>query len=87
MGNKEYENALSDLMYSSKESSVKNKKDKNRDKEFFNKLPKTTEVIAFRVPKGERERLEILFAEKEGLRLSEGLKKAVYEYVNKKLVT
>lgn len=51
----------------------------NRD---FGSLPATTETISFRVPKGEKERLRILFA-REGKTLAEAVKAAVYEYAKK----
>jgi len=48
----------------------------------FGKLPATTETISFRVPKGEKERLRILFA-RQGMTLAEAVKKAVYEAAKK----
>ncbi len=48
----------------------------------FGSLPSTTEVISFRVPKGETNRLKIHFA-RQGLTLAEGIKKAVYEAVKR----
>lgn len=54
-------------------------------KKAFDKLDKlkglqsTTETLSCRVPKGEKERLRLLFA-RQGLTLAQGVKKAVYEY-------
>lgn len=69
-------NALSDLMGTAPNTPKKQKTD-------FSSLPKKTTTVGFRVPFAERERLERFFNETEGLRLSEGLKRAVYEYVRK----
>lgn len=48
----------------------------------FDKIKTKTEVISFRVPPGERDRLRILFARK-GFTLAQGVKKLVYEYSEK----
>jgi len=45
----------------------------------FSKLPKTTDTVAFRIPRGEKYRLQALFA-RHGLTLTDACKKAVYEY-------
>ena len=76
MAKNNMKSALSDLMGTAPDISKKHKPD-------FSSLPKKTITIGFRVPFAERERLERFFNEKEGLRLSAGLKKAVYEYVRK----
>jgi hypothetical protein len=48
----------------------------------FGELPSTTETISFRVPRGEKSRLRVLFA-REGKTLAEGVKAAVYEAAKK----
>ncbi len=48
----------------------------------FGSLPATTETISFRVPKGEKDRLRILFA-RQGMTIAEAVKTAVYEYAKK----
>lgn len=45
-------------------------------------LPKgRSEIISFRVPKGEKARLEQVFKESIGESLAEGVKRAVYAYL------
>ena len=76
MAKNDMKDALSDLMGTTPKTPMKQRKD-------FASLPKKTTTVGFRVPFAERERLERFFNEKEGLKLSEGLKRAVYEYVRK----
>jgi len=52
------------------------------EKERLRRLPKTTTTVSFRVPKGERVRLERVFAE-AGLTFAEAVRRAVYEYARK----
>lgn len=65
--------ALSDLMDSQSDT---------KKHEKFEKLPKTTTVVAFRLLKSEKERIRKYFAEREGISLSEGIKRALYAYLN-----
>ncbi len=46
----------------------------------FGSLPQTTEPLSFRVPKGEKARIRAVFA-RNGMKLSEGMKKAVYSFL------
>ncbi len=55
---------------------------KEAEKERLRRLPKTTTTVSFRVPKGERARLERVFAE-VGLTMAEAVRRAVYEYAKK----
>jgi len=48
----------------------------------FDRLEKTTEVLAVRLPKGEKNRLRLLFA-RNGQTLSAGIKAAIYDYAKK----
>ena len=45
----------------------------------FSAVKSTTEVVHFRIPQGEKERLKALFA-KKGFTLSEAIKIAVYRF-------
>ena len=73
MAKNDMKDALNDLMGTAPKTTRKQKD--------FSSLPKKTTTVGFRVPFAERERLERFFNEREGLKLSEGLKRAVYEYV------
>jgi len=48
----------------------------------FQRLPKTTETVSFRIPSNEKTRIRLVF-ERHGMTLGEGLKKAVYAYLEK----
>ncbi len=50
----------------------------DRLEKSFGTLPSTTETLSFRVPKGEKARLRLMFA-RHGMTLAEGLKKATYQ--------
>jgi|ETNmetMinimDraft_20_1059909.scaffolds.fasta_scaffold572138_1 hypothetical protein len=73
MKKNEIKTALSDLMGSKPET---------KSHEKFDRLPKTTTVVAFRLLQSEKERIRKYFAEREGISLSEGIKKALYAYLN-----
>ena len=73
MKKSEIKTALNDLMES-------NPHEKKYDK--FEKLPKKTVAVAFRILKSEKERIKKYFNEREGISLSGGIKKALYEYLN-----
>lgn len=49
--------------------------------EFLDTLPKKTTVIGFRVKVDERDRLREYFRQRFGTGLSQGLKRAVYDYL------
>ena len=74
MKKNELKTALSDLMGS--------QPDTKKHHEKFDRLPKTTVTVAFRLLKSEKERIQRYFAEREGISLSEGIKRALYEYLN-----
>ncbi len=80
MSKKELGAALDDIMSSPTPTAPVGRKE--AEKERLRRLPKTTTPITFRVPKGERVRLERVFAE-AGLSLAEGSRRAVYEYAKK----
>lgn len=80
MSKKELGAALDDIMSSPASAAPVGRKEAERDR--LRRLPKTTTTISFRVPKGERVRLERVFAE-QGLTLAEGVRRAVYEHVKK----
>jgi hypothetical protein len=48
----------------------------------FAGMPNTTETVSFRVPRGERARLRLLF-QRRGMSLANGLKAALYEYLER----
>lgn len=48
----------------------------------FSRLPRVTEIVSFRVPIGEKERLRQLFG-RQGKTLTTAVKEAVYEYARK----
>ena len=76
MAKNEIKSALNDLMGSQHQEKSKYEK--------FDKLPKKTTAVAFRLLKSEKERIRKYFNEREGITLSEGIKKALYEYLNKR---
>jgi hypothetical protein len=80
MSKKELGAALDDIM--SSPSSVVPMGRKEAEKERLRRLPKTTTTVSFRVPKGERARLERIFAE-AGFTFAEAVRRAVYEYAKK----
>ena len=73
MKKSEIKTALNDLMESKPY-------EKKYDK--FEKLPKKTVAVAFRILISEKERIKKYFNEREGISLSDGIKKALYEYLN-----
>lgn len=75
--------ALGELMYDA--PAVREAKAKHQtERERLDSLPKgKTVVVSFRVPASERDKLTAIFAELEGLPLSEGVRRAVYYYVRK----
>ena len=75
MSKNEIKSALSDLMGSQPQKTKKFEK--------FDKLPKKTTAVAFRLLKSEKDRIRKYFNEREGISLSAGIKKALYEYLNK----
>jgi hypothetical protein len=71
--------ALADLMGSTSKATLQ--KHKSEDERLAG-LPKDkTVTVSFRVLSAERERLEKVFREAEGVRLAEGVKRAVYAYI------
>lgn len=71
--------ALADLMGSTAKTAPQ--KHANEEERLAG-LPKDkTVTVSFRVLSGERERLEKVFREAEGVRLAEGVKRAVYAYL------
>ena len=77
MSKKELGAALDDIMSAPASTAPVGRKEAERER--LRRLPKTTTTVSFRVPKGERVRLEKVFAE-HGLTLAEGVRRAVYEY-------
>jgi len=76
--------ALEDLMGSSSRAIPRSAQKHTTEDERLAGLPKDkTVTVSFRVLSAERERLEKVFREAEGVRLAEGVKRAVYAYVRK----
>jgi len=80
MSKKELGAALDDIMSSPSPSAPVGRKE--AEKERLRRLPKTSEAVTFRVPRGEKKRLERFFSEK-GLSLAAGLRRAVYEFLER----
>jgi hypothetical protein len=84
MAKDDIKGALADLMGSApskKPEAVQRKTEKDR----LENLPKgRSEIISFRVPKGEKARLADLFKELEGLSLADGVKRAVYDFLKRR---
>ncbi len=80
MSKKELGAALDDIMSAPASAAPVGRKEAERER--LRRLPKTTTPITFRVPKGERVRLEKVFAE-AGLSMAEAVRRAVYEYARK----
>jgi len=80
MSKKELGAALDDIMSSPTPTVSIGRKE--AEKERMRRLPKTTESVSFRIPKGERKRIERVFAE-SGMSMAEGVRRAVYEYAKK----
>lgn len=77
--------ALSDLMGTGQQSPQSEPQTaRDRNKTDYSQLPDKTVTVAFRVPKEEKARLQKFMQKEFGLSLAAGLKKIVYDYVNRR---
>ena len=76
---------MADATAAKADATLKGLKDRAQEnqQDRFAGLPSTTKTVGFRVPRSEVPRLRTIFG-RQGLKLSEGLKKAVYEYLEMK---
>lgn len=77
MGESSYPSQIQDLSQAGKAFS--GPKTTDAEMERLRRLPKKTTSVSFRVPAGERERLERIFAA-DGLTFAEAVRRAVYAY-------